>query len=62
MRIGKSSAFSNFFRIFYILQVATTQKLQRFTVNGCVVICGVTAVFLNEKNLVIKEYQQLPGS
>ena len=36
----------NFFRIFYILQVATTQKLQRFTVNGCVVICGVTAVQL----------------
>ena len=44
MRIGKSSAFWNFFGIFYILQVATTQKLQRFTVNGCVVICGVTAV------------------
>ena len=38
----------NFFRIFYILQVAKTQKLQRFTVNGCVVICGVTAVHANE--------------
>ena len=36
--------FDFFFGIFYILQVATTQKLQRFTVNGCVVICGVTAV------------------
>ena len=34
----------NFFGIFYILQVATTQKLQHFTVNGCVVIYGVTAV------------------
>ena len=44
MRSGKSSAFWNFFGIFYILQVATTQKLQHFTVNGCVVICGVTAV------------------
>ena len=46
MRIGKSCGFLNFFGIFYILQVATTQKLQRFTVNGCVVICGVTAVLL----------------
>ena len=41
MRIGKSSAFWSFF---YILQVATTQKLQRFTVNRCVVICGYSAV------------------
>ena len=30
---------------FEILQVATTQKLQRFTVNQCVVICGYSAVF-----------------
>ena len=29
---------------FEILQVATTQKLQRFTVNRCVVICGYSAV------------------
>ena len=29
---------------FEILQVATTQKLQRFTVNQCVVICGYSAV------------------
>ena len=34
----------NFFEIFYILQVATTQKLQRFAVNGCVVTSGCTAV------------------
>ena len=44
MRIGKIKCIFNFFGIFYILQVATTQKLQRFTVNECVVICGVTAV------------------
>ena len=42
----------NFFGIFYILQVATTQKLQRFTVNGCVVICGVTAVIHFDQELV----------
>ena len=40
----KIKSILNFFGIFYIFQVATTQKLQRFTVNGCVVICGVTAV------------------
>ena len=61
MRIGKASAFKNFFftisrtmlnfihykkffRISYSLQVATTQKLQPFQVNGWVAFSGLASV------------------
>ena len=38
---------------FEILQVATTQKLQRFTVNQCVVICGYSAVLIVNRNIPV---------
>ena len=39
---------------FEILQVATTQKLQRFTVNQCVVICGYSAVLISQSDVDLR--------
>ena len=45
---------------FEILQVATTQKLQRFTVNQCVVICGYSAVlFVSEFRSLRKVWNEI---
>ena len=40
--------------IFYILQIATTQRLQHFTVNGRVITSGCTAVRSNAKSRLME--------